>query len=210
MLPRLDMTERRKQSRQAGQFRNLSVRTDPANTTLVSNGSSNGTLGGARLLRMIRNNPWRQVQWLIAALCLSPTARGGQTPAVPANDLVRATVQNELKASDKPPARHMFASLKQTASGSQTKLYCETKEAMAGMAIAFDGKPLTVQQRQAEEARLEQLKNSPAELAKKRQREKEDAERITRIVRAMPDAFFFEYDGTMPGQSGLGKDGSEL
>ena len=159
---------------------------------------------------MIRNNPWRRVHWLIAALCLSPSARGGQTPALPANELVRVTVQNELKASDKPPARHMFASLKQTASGSQTKLYCETKEAMAGMAIAFDGKPLTVQQRQAEEARLEQLKNSPAELAKKRQREKEDAERITRIVRAMPDAFLFEYAGTEHGQTGLGRDGDEL
>jgi hypothetical protein len=159
---------------------------------------------------MIRNNPWRQVQWLIVALCLSPTARAGQTPVVPANDLVRATVQNELKASDKPPARHMFASLKQTATGSQTKLYCETKEAMAGMAIAFDGKPLTMQQRQAEEARLEQLKNSPADLSKKRQREKEDAERITRIVRAMPDAFLFEYAGTERGRSGLGRDGDEL
>jgi hypothetical protein len=81
---------------------------------------------------------------------------------------------------------------------------------MAGMAIAYDDKPLTPQQLQAEEARLDQLMNSPAELARKRQKEKEDADHITRIVRAMPDAFFFEYDGTMPGQSGLGKDGSEL
>lgn len=159
---------------------------------------------------MMRSNAWRQVHGLIAAVCLSSAAHAGQTPAIPPNDLVRATVQNELKASDAPTARHMFASLKQTANGSQTRLYCETREAMAGMAIAFNGKPLTALQRQGEEARLEQLMNSPSELAKKRQREKEDADRVTRIVRAMPDAFLFEYAGTERGQSGIGRDGDEL
>lgn len=159
---------------------------------------------------MIWSKVFRQAQWALAAVCLGSLAHAGQTPAIPANDLVRATVQNEIKASANPTARHMFASLKQTENGSQTKLYCETNEAMAGMAIAFDGKPLTAQQRQAEEARLEQLKNSPAELVKKRQREKEDADRVTRIVRAMPDAFLFEYDGTERGRAGLGREGDEL
>jgi len=159
---------------------------------------------------MIWSKVRRQAQWAVATICLGSLAHAGQTPAIPANDLVRATVQNEIKASANPTARHMFASLKQTANGSQTKLYCETNEAMAGMAIAFDGKPLTAQQRQAEEARLEQLKNSPAELVKKRQREKEDADRVTRIVRAMPDAFLFEYAGTERGRLGLGREGDEL
>jgi hypothetical protein len=159
---------------------------------------------------MIWSGVLRQARWAFAVISFSSVAHAGQTPAIPANDLVRATVQNEIKASDNPPARHMFASLKETANGSQTKLFCETKDAMAGMAIAFDGKPLTAQQHQAEEARLEQLMRSPAELAKKRQREKEDAERVTRIVRAMPDAFLFEYAGTERGQRGLGRDGDEL
>ncbi len=104
----------------------------------------------------------------------------------------------------------MFISLKENARGSQTKLYCETKDAMAGMAVAYDGKPLTAQQRQAEEARLEELMNNPEELARKRQREKEDTERVTKIVRAMPDAFLYEYAGTEPGKPGLGKEGDEL
>ena len=159
---------------------------------------------------MIWSKVVRHTQWAIAVICFGSFAHAGQTPAIPANDLVRATVQNEVKASDNPTARHMFASLKQTANGSQTKLFCETKDAMAGMAIAFDGRPLTAQQRQAEEARLEQLMNSPSDLAKKRQREKEDADRVTRIVRAMPDAFLFEYAGTERGERGLGRDGDEL
>jgi len=67
------------------------------------------------------------------------------------------------------------------------------------MAIANDGKPLTIEQRQAEEARLKDLMNNPEELKRKRQREKDDAERVGRIVRAMPDAFLFEYDGVEAG-----------
>jgi hypothetical protein len=137
-------------------------------------------------------------------------AQAGQTPAMPPGELVRATIQNEVKASITPTSYHMFTSLKETAHGSQTRLYCETKDAMAGMAVAYDGRPLTAQQRQAEEARLEQLMNSPEDLAKKRQREKEDTERVTKIVRAMPDAFLYEYAGTEYGKPGLGKEGDEL
>jgi hypothetical protein len=161
---------------------------------------------------MMRSKTGRWGQWALAALVvgLGQFAPGTETPPMPAAELVRLTVQNEIKATDNPTARHLFAARKETAHGSQTKLYCETKDAMAGMAIAYDDKPLTAQQRQAEEARLDQLQKSPAELAKKRQREKEDAERIGRIVRAMPDAFFYEYDGTESGRSGLGKEGSEL
>jgi hypothetical protein len=129
---------------------------------------------------------------------------------MPPAELVLQTVQNEVKAAEGPSSRHLFAARKETAHGSQTKLYCETKDAMAGMAIAYDDKPLTAQQRQAEEARLDELMKDPAELAKKRQREKEDAEHVNRIVRAMPDAFLYEFDGTEPGRPGLGKEGDEL
>lgn len=161
---------------------------------------------------MVRSDGIGWAQWTIAAALfwLSQLAHAGQTPALPPAELVRLTVQNEVKATQDPSARHMFVSLKETPRGSQTKLYCETKDAMAGMAIAYDRKPLTAQQRQAEEARLDQLANDPAELARKRAREKEDADRIGRIVRAMPDAFLYEYDGTEPGKPGTGKEGDEL
>lgn len=152
-----------------------------------------------------------QTAWATAAMVVSlVTSAASQTPAMPAGELVRRIVQNEVKASEAEQTPHMFVSLKETAHGSQTKLYCETKDAMAGMAIANDGKPLTAAQREAEEGRLDQLLRDPEELKKKHQREKEDAERVTRIVRAMPEAFLYEYDGTEPGTSVLGKDGEEL
>jgi hypothetical protein len=144
--------------------------------------------------------------WTLAAACLCQAVWAVQAPSLAPGDLVRRTVQNEIKASEVASTPHMFVSLKESAHGSQTKLYCETKDAMAGMAIANDGKPLTTEQRQAEEARLDQLMKNPEELKRKREREKEDAER----VRSMPDAFLYEYDGTEPGANGIGKEGDAL
>jgi hypothetical protein len=153
---------------------------------------------------------WGPAWGAAAIVWLGLCARAAEIPPLPPADLVRLTVQNEVKAAENPTVRHMFAARKESSRGSQTKLYCETQDAMAGMAIAYNDQPLTAQQRQVEGARLDQLMRDPAELARKRQREKEDAERIRRIVRAMPDAFFYEYDGTEPGKPGLGKEGDEL
>ena len=128
------------------------------------------------------------------------------TPAA----LVRKTVEHEATASQSSLVNHTFVSRKQTAHGSQTRLYIETIQATAGMTIASDDKPLSADQRRAEQERLENLIHDPAELEKKRAKEKDDAERVRRIVRAMPDAFLFDDDGTEPGRPGLGKPGDPL
>jgi hypothetical protein len=153
---------------------------------------------------------WWRVVLLTGMVCFGPRFFGDQMPSIPPGEFVRRTVQNEVKASQDDSVHHMFLSRKETGHGSQTKLYCETKDAMAGMAVAYDDKPLTNEQRLAEEARLDQLMKDPEELKKKREREKEDADRVGRIVRAMPEAFLFDYDGTQPGAAGVGKAGDEL
>ena len=52
--------------------------------------------------------------------------------------LVRAVVANEVAASKDGSVKHMFRARKQTPRGSQTKLYVQTTEAMAGLLIAND------------------------------------------------------------------------
>lgn len=153
------------------------------------------------------NGVWFAAIWALAGF--SQTA-AGQLPSITPEELVRKTVQNELKASQNSSTHHMFLSVKETLHGSQTKLYCETRDAMAGLLLANDGKPLTAQERLAEESRLDQLSKDPEALRKKRQREKEDEERASRIIRAMPDAFLYEYDGSVPAEEGVGKTGDEL
>lgn len=119
------------------------------------------------------------------------------------------TVDNELKSNDSP-AKFMFRDHKETPRGSQTKLMVETTEAMAGMLVEIDGKPLTPEQRQAEGARLEQLARDRDELRRKQKTEKEDADRTMRMVRALPEAFLYQRDGVEMGRPGVGLPGEEL
>jgi len=131
-------------------------------------------------------------------------------PETPPGELVRAAVSNEVAAANDATVKHMFCSRKKTPRGSQTKLYVETNDAMAAMLIAVNDQPLTPQQLQGEADHLAWLTGNPSQLRKKQAREKEDAERTLRIVKALPDAFRYEYAGTENSETGLGKMGSQL
>jgi len=146
----------------------------------------------------------------IAALALVsrvPAFSADQSSESPI-ELVRRTVQGEIATGN--GAKAMFTDHKGTPQGSQTKLVVETREGTAGMVVATDNKPLSREQRQAEEARLEGLVNNPEGLKRKQRSEKEDTEHVTRIMRALPDAFLYEPDGSAVGSQEIGKPGDQL
>ena len=130
-----------------------------------------------------------------------------QSPESPI-ELVRRTVEGEIATGN--GAKAMFTDHKGTPQGSQTKLVVETRDGMAGILVAIDNKPLSAAQRQAEEARLQGLVNNPEGLKKKQRSEKEDTEHVTRIMKALPDAFLYETDGSAVGNQEIGKPGDHL
>lgn len=142
----------------------------------------------------------------LTAACFAQTHPAPSDPA----ELIRTAVNNEIQESKDPNARFIFRSTKTTPRGSVTKVYVETKEATAGMVVAYDGKPLTPEQRKAEEARVGRFLTNPDELKRKRKQEQDDADRMSRILRALPDAFVFEYAGEQAAAPGLGKPGTML
>ena len=143
----------------------------------------------------------------LAILCgFTPAA--GQTTESP-SELVQKAVDREVAPNDSGP-KFMFTDHKQTAHGSQTELLIETNEAMAGLVVAINDKPLTAEQRRAEEGRLARLLNNPDELRKKQKSEKEDSERVDGIMKALPSAFVFEPDGTEMGSRSTGKVGDTM
>jgi len=143
---------------------------------------------------------------LILALSLSLLA---QTSSVAPGDLVRQTADNELKAAN-DNINFMFRSRRETPHGSQTKLFVQTRDATAALLIAIDDRPLSQDQRRAEEARLQTLVSNTDELRRKQKQEKEDADRVSRIMHSLPNAFTYEYDGIETGRPGIGKQGDEL
>jgi hypothetical protein len=169
-------------------------------------------------LRDIRRRA-RGIGTAAACLLLFNTLGLSQSPAVPSQpqaqqvdpmELVHKAVKNELKADQGVPEHFMFRGIKTTSKGSTTRLYAETREGSAGLIIAYDGKPLTPDQQQAEQARLDRFIHSPEELRKKRAQEHEDADRTTRIMRALPDAFLYEYAGEETGTKDIGRTGDPL
>lgn len=144
---------------------------------------------------------------LIAVIFCLPSV-AGQNSDSSLTAIVRRTVENECARNDH--ANFMFRDFKETAKGSQTKLIVETKDATAGMLVELNGKPLTPDQLKAENDRLNYLIHDPEALQKKRKDEKDDEDRTVRIMRALPDAFLYESDGTQPGSGDIGREGHQL
>jgi hypothetical protein len=154
---------------------------------------------------------WKAIRMLPAALVLaSGTLIGGDVPpAVQPNELVRRVVESEIRTT-KRGAKFMFRQRKETPNGSQIKLMVETRDAIVGMVVANNDRPLNQAERLAEYGRIERFLSEPAELERKRRQEKENAERINMILKALPDAFLYEYDGAESGASGEGNPGDQL
>jgi hypothetical protein len=146
---------------------------------------------------------------ITASSLSAATAKPAQDSPSPL-ELVRAAVANEVAASKDDSTKHMFRSHKQTPQGSQTRLYVETREAMAGITIAYNDNPLDPEQVQGEQVRLAGIVGNPEQLSRKHTQEQESTERTLRIVKALPDAFLYDYDGEQQGVADLGKDGHRL
>jgi hypothetical protein len=138
------------------------------------------------------------------------SAQDSKTFEIPAGELVRLTVAHEVAAANHPEVHHLFHSRRQSPKGSQTRVYVETNQALAGLLIAANDQPLTAAEQQTETDHLNSLANNPEQLRKKAAREKEDEDRSLRIVRALPDAFCYEYAGTENSETALGKAGDQL
>lgn len=123
---------------------------------------------------------------------------------------MRATVANEVAAANDRSVKFMFRSRKQTAKGAQDRVYAESNEAVASVAFSESDHPLDPQQQRAETDKLAQVAGNPSALHRKQEHENQELEHTMRIVKALPDAFSYEYAGTENGEPGLGKAGNQL
>ena len=129
---------------------------------------------------------------------------------MPPRELVRATVANEVAAANNRAVKFMFCSKKQTSKGVQDRVYAEANEAVASLAFSDSDHALSPQQQRAETDKLTQVAGNPSALHRKQEHENQELEHTMRIVKALPDAFSYEYAGTENGEPRLGKSGSQL
>jgi hypothetical protein len=161
------------------------------------------------------NFPLHHAATLVAAAILATANPLFGMPAnppesLPPAELVRLTVAHEVAAAQQGSVKHRFRSRRQTGHGSQTKIYVETRDAMLGMVVAYNDQPASPEQMQAEKSRLQRLIKDSDQLHRRQKQEKEDTEHTLRIVRALPDAFVYEYAGTQDGTGEAGRIGDKL
>jgi hypothetical protein len=148
---------------------------------------------------------------LLVVFVCSPFALSGDAQTANPVELVRRAVNNEVASDQGDSGSHfMFKDLKKTPQLSQIKLLVETRDATAGLLIMQNGRPLSSEEKKAEDARLDNYVNNTQELRKKTKQDKEDADHTERILRALPDAFLYERDGTQLGHEDLGAPGDKL
>jgi hypothetical protein len=115
-------------------------------------------------------------------------------PAVPAGQLVREVVYNELHDHR---GHGYWSYWVERRSQKETKLeeQVETADGPVAELLGNNGVPLDAEGRAREEARIGRLLDSPEEQARHRQEYAEDEKRIGQILTLLPDAFLYEYAG---------------
>src|SRR6267154_845867 len=133
----------------------------------------------------------------LLAVSLLVYGQNSASPAPPADitNLVRDTINNELKAIDTDHSRWMYRLHREDDKGSTDREVVETTEGNLSKTLLFNGQPLNAEQREKDKQRMHELVNDPEARIRREKREKADAEKARQLLKGIPDAFIFTYDG---------------
>jgi hypothetical protein len=115
--------------------------------------------------------------------------------ALPANprDLVQRAIENQLKNTiRKQYSTWTEKDIKPRVT--TVRQLVETPNGVLGRTIEKDGHPLTPEEVKAEDDRVNRLLD-PEQMKAKAKEQREDEERTVKMLRSIPDAFIFTYDG---------------
>jgi hypothetical protein len=150
---------------------------------------------------------WRAAILLSTSLALSLQ---GQTPqdALPplpkdATQYVKDTINHQLNAEASDHSHWRYRIHREDDKGSQDRDVIDTKDGQLARTLLINGQPLTAEQRAVDEARMKKLVEDPSERAKRDKRAKDDDDKGNQMLRAIPEAFVFKYEGFENGQVSL-------
>lgn len=124
-----------------------------------------------------------------------PSASLPPLPSDP-NQFVREMVQHELDAEDRDHSHWRYRLHKEDEAGAYDRDVIETKEGSLARTLLINGQPLNSDQRVKDDERMKKLVDDPDERARRDKRNKQDDQKYKELLKAIPDAFIFKYDGT--------------
>lgn len=118
----------------------------------------------------------------------NPTA-ASSSPA--ANELVRSTVDNELKAMDQDHSHWMYRLDTVERGAKETKDVVETKDGDVMRLVARNGQPLTPDEQKTEDERIEKFIHDPAAQQKQQRDVAEDTKKMKQLLSLLPEALTY-------------------
>lgn len=134
-----------------------------------------------------------QMQAQVPAPMLAPTQ---------AQALQQRALAAELRLAQDPshPMRYRLA--KSTPRMRSTKEIIETRDGDVALLLSVNGQPLTPDEEQQEQARLNALLSDPSQQRHRQQSEASDSGIVFKLLRMLPHAFLYDYAGAGVGPSG--------
>jgi hypothetical protein len=136
---------------------------------------------------------------LLVALAAGRSSASAQTPDV---SLVKRALASELQSSQDTQHPMRYRLHKSSPRLSTTKEIFESKDGAVARLVAIDDKPLNATDAQKEQNRLDALVRDPGRQRHRKQSEDDDLARVTKVLRALSDAFTYRYVGPGVGPTG--------
>jgi hypothetical protein len=132
------------------------------------------------------------VAFVLAVFCATPLPSQSSPPL--AAQLVNVVVANEL--TDRAERRKwMYTIEKRDGKQILTEAQVETQYGPLDRLLAIDSRPLDGGQLQEENARIDRLLRDPGAQLKVKRAHDEDEQKLQALMRVMPEAFLYDYDG---------------
>jgi hypothetical protein len=153
---------------------------------------------------LLQSDPLRKhLSWPAAALlCLLLSAACSVSAQSPdplnnqdAQAMIKRVLHTELESAQNAAHPMQYHLRKMSPRFSSIKLIVETKDGDVARLLAVNDAPLNPESQQTEDARLQGLLNDPGLQRHRQEREQGDAERARKVMRALPDAFLYQYAG---------------
>jgi hypothetical protein len=123
--------------------------------------------------------------------CQTPEAQ----PEIPANDLGRTVIYNEMKAQEMSTTRWMYEEEREQQGRRKVTEVVQTGQGTLERLLAVDDHLLGPDEQRQEEERIEGLVRNPQEQQKRQQIKRKEAEQCKVFFKMMADAFNFSYHG---------------
>ncbi|TAM80594.1 MAG: hypothetical protein EPN47_15145 [Acidobacteria bacterium] len=130
---------------------------------------------------------------------LSAASKDGQPTGGDARELVKQVTANEGRARRDPRNYYKFVQKEVTPEGSETTVQIETPQGEVGKLVSINNKPPSQSKCRTDANSLKRLVTDSNTQHRRLREQKEQTDRIEKLMAAVPDAFVFENHGQQQG-----------